>query len=74
MKRFEVTNFFGNTKVFTESTAPSWLTSKGTVPGSTMDSRWFWKDHVLTLEVGQSVDTNFNRITRLPDADKEQPT
>ncbi|QJT70804.1 hypothetical protein GR7B_00006 [Vibrio phage vB_VcorM_GR7B] len=50
---------------FTESTAPTWLTSEDTVKGSTMDGRWFWDEHVLTLDVGQSVDTDFRRITRI---------
>ena len=50
---------------FTEETAPDWLTSKNTVKGSTMDDRWFWTDHVLKLEVGQSIDTDFSRITRI---------
>ena len=30
-----------------------------------MDNRWFWKDHVLTLKVGESVNTDFRRITRV---------
>ncbi|QJT71139.1 hypothetical protein GR11A_00102 [Vibrio phage vB_VcorM_GR11A] len=51
---------------FTETSAPDWLTSVNTVVGSTMDQRWFWKEHVLTLEVGQHVDTDFRRITRVP--------
>lgn len=49
---------------FSEETAPKWLTSEETVPGSTMDQRWFWQEHVLTLEVGESIDTDFRRITR----------
>lgn len=50
---------------FFEDDAPDWLTSVNTVEGSTMDERWFWKDYVLTLEVGQSVDTDFQQITRV---------
>jgi len=30
-----------------------------------MDGRWFWTDHVLTLNVGDSVDTDFQTITRI---------
>ena len=52
-------------RTFTESTAPDWLTSANQVKGSTMDDSWFWKDHVLTLEVGQSVETDFSKITRI---------
>lgn len=50
---------------FDEVTAPDWLTSAETVPNSTMDTRWFWQDHVLTLPVGGSVDTDFRTIIRL---------
>jgi hypothetical protein len=50
---------------FTEADAPDWLTSKNTVQGSTMDARWFWTSHVLTLKVGESVKTDFQLITRI---------
>lgn len=50
---------------FDEDNAPTWLTSEGTVKGSTMDNRWFWKDHVLKLEVGESIHTGFRTITRV---------
>ena len=50
---------------FTEDSAPDWLTSKNTVAGSTMDDRWFWNDHVLTLKVDESVDTDFQNIARI---------
>ena len=49
---------------FTELTAPKWL-KEGGRKGSTMDMRWWWNDHVLTLKVGQHVDTDFRRITRV---------
>lgn len=55
-------DFFG---VYDESDMPDWLTSKKTIPGSTMDYRWFYTDHVLTLGVGETVETDFNRITRI---------
>jgi len=51
--------------IFDEEHAPNWLTSKKSVKGSTMDQRWFWNDHILTMEIGQSIDTEFNCITRL---------
>ena len=51
---------------FTERDAPKWLKFGG-IKGSTMDNRWFWNDHVLTLEVGESVDTDFQTITRIAD-------
>lgn len=50
---------------FTEHDAPDWLTSKNTVPGSTMDMRWFWNDHVLKMEVGDVIYTDFQEITRI---------
>lgn len=50
---------------FTEESAPEWLTSENTVKGSTMDDRWFWQEHVLTLEVGEHVDTDFTSIKRI---------
>ena len=50
---------------FSEATAPDWLTSKNTVKGSTMDNRWFWESHVLTLGIGESVETDFSTIERI---------
>jgi hypothetical protein len=57
-------NTFGTVRAFTEHTAPSWLTRKKTVKGSTMDDRWFWQDRVLVLAVGESIQTDFQTITR----------
>jgi hypothetical protein len=51
--------------IFTELTAPEWLSSANSIKGSTMDMRWFFDKHVLTLEVGKSVDTDFRKITRV---------
>lgn len=63
---FEMKNrFFKDVKQFTEDDAPDWLTSANQVPGSTMDSSWFWKERVLKLEVGQSLDTDSQTITRI---------
>ena len=50
---------------FTETTAPDWLTCAKCIPGSTADARWFFRDHVLTLPVGGSIDTDFQTITRI---------
>lgn len=52
-------------RLFDEETAPDWLTSKNSIPGSTMDGRWFWNEHVLTLEVNESINTDFQTITRV---------
>ena len=66
MKQFEMTHDIFNTiEVFTQCDAPKWLTSEDSVKGSTMDNRWFWFDHVLTLGVGQSIETDFRKITRI---------
>lgn len=67
MKTFEMGSLFFCVKpeIFTEDFPPDWLSSVNTVKGSTMDQRWFYNEHVLTLDVGQSVDTDFTRIKRL---------
>lgn len=65
-KRFSMRHkVFGITREFDETNAPSWLTCEGAIRGSTSDMRWFWLDHVLKLEVGKSVATDFNTITRI---------
>lgn len=56
---------FGTTGYFTDLSAPNWLTSCDTVVGSTMDNRWFWEQHVLTLNIGETTFTDFNSVTRL---------
>jgi hypothetical protein len=67
MKKFTKSMIWGKPypEEFTEETAPAWLTSCNTVPGSTMDNRWFWEERVLTLEIGEYIDTDFTRITRI---------
>ena len=66
MKTFEVKHkIFDYSLLFDEDDAPDWLTGENTVKGSTMDNRWFWKDHVLTLEVGESVEADFRVIKRM---------
>jgi hypothetical protein len=52
------------TVFFFENEAPDWL-CKGGLANSTMDMRWFWEANVLTLEKGESVRTDFNKITRI---------
>lgn len=42
---------------FTETTAPKWLCEG--------ENAWFWKKHVLTLGVGEVIETDFQRITRV---------
>lgn len=68
LKHFSIRNqLFPKSTInyFTEETAPDWLTSKNTVPGSTMDNRWFWDLKVLPLKVGESVYTDFHIINRI---------
>jgi hypothetical protein len=57
--QFEMTHIDPPRKTvcFDEHTAPDWLTSA-------MCYRWFWTDRVLTLGIGQSVDTDFRTIRR----------
>ena len=65
--QFEMTSLFFKCEpvTFTENTAPNWLTSANTIKGSTMDNRWFWTGHILTLDVGEYKDTDFQRIKRV---------
>lgn len=46
-----------STEHFTEDTGPWWLTGK--------EYKWFWDKHVLTLNVGETVDTDFRTIERI---------
>lgn len=57
--------FKGEPKKFSNLDAPDWLTGKNSRPGSTMSNRWFWDAHVLTLQVGETVETNFRSIKRI---------
>ncbi|CAM0035192.1 hypothetical protein VPHD164_0026 [Vibrio phage D164] len=66
-KKFTMTSsIFEDSPVveFDEESAPEWL-CKGGRKGSTMDNRWFWNGHVLTLPVGGSVKTDFQLIKRI---------
>ncbi|AVO22963.1 hypothetical protein HWB57_gp126 [Erwinia phage vB_EamM-Bue1] len=42
---------------------PQYLANRA--PGSTMDMSWFWDGKVLKLDVGESVETDFRKITRI---------
>lgn len=66
--KFEMVHIFFNhlePETFSELNVSDWLTGCKTVPGSTMDCRWFWKDHVMKIDVGNSIETDFRRITRV---------
>lgn len=66
MKVFKKTHeIFGTEEMFTEETASRWLTCEDTIKGSTMDGRWFWNEHVLTLPIGCCVMTDYHKITRI---------
>lgn len=65
IKEFEMTHILGQVITFSEHNASDYLTSENTFKGSTIDMRWFWKDHVLTLKVGDSVETDFSTIKRI---------
>jgi hypothetical protein len=64
LKKFKMTHMIGHIDFFTEETAPKWLKEGGRA-GSTMDNRWFWNNHVMILEVGQTIDTDFSTIERM---------
>lgn len=61
--KFKMTpNYFkglndGTSTEFTEHDPPSWMVCK--------DNLWWWKKHVLTLEIGESVNTDFQTIERI---------
>lgn len=67
MKRFRLAHrYLSNPpEEFDESSAPGWLTAADAVRGSTMDASWFWREVVLSLGIGESVDTEFRSITRI---------
>jgi len=65
MKSFSMRHIiFRSIDYFDEDNAPKWL-KYGGLKGSTMDNRWFWNDHILTLSVGESKNTDFHVITRI---------
>lgn len=49
--------FFNSEETCIETEMPSWLTHR--------ENKWFLDRHVLTLKVGEFVDTDFRRITRV---------
>lgn len=58
MRMFQFRHLFFNTEnIHAENDLPSWLIHKS--------NKWFLENHVLTLEIGQFVDTDFQRITRV---------
>ena len=48
---------FQSVKEFDEETAPSWLKCD--------ENGWFWDDHIMKLQIGKSIDTDFNNIERV---------
>lgn len=65
--KFKMTHLFlkKESTFFDEETAPDWLTSKNSIKGSTMDDRWFWENHILTLKIGEKKETDFQIIERI---------
>lgn len=43
---------------FSSDSPPWWLISK--------EYKWWWGNYVLTLEIGEYVETAFRKITRIP--------
>lgn len=57
-KTFKFTHLiFGTTALYSEQNMPEWLRHK--------DYSWFLNEHVLTLSVGGSIETDFHKITRV---------
>lgn len=59
MKTFKVQAKFipdHRTYVFAENNPPAWLIHP--------ENKWFFEKHVLTLEVGDAIETDFTLITR----------
>lgn len=56
--QYRMTHLFfeGPPEVFDEKSAPSWLL---------MDGAWFFLNHILSLKVGEHIDTDFRRIHRI---------
>ena len=59
MKSFEMTHKFFDMKsfIFTEKNPPEFLLSKV--------YRWWWDNYVMKLNVGESVDSDFQSIKRI---------
>jgi hypothetical protein len=59
MKKFRMTHHIFETYVlyFTEDSPPQWLTCR--------EHNWFYEGHVLKLEIGKSIDTDFRKIERV---------
>ena len=50
---------------FSENNPPDWLTGRAYPPDSTMANSRFFEDYDCTLKVGESVNTDFQKITRI---------
>lgn len=58
LKRFKFVNLFHKVaEEFNENELPEWVTHK--------ENKWFLDRHVMKLKVGDSIDTDFQRITRV---------
>lgn len=63
MKMFKMTSRFfshlpgAEPKVFDETDPPWWLVSK--------EFKWWWDKHALALDVGETIETDFQCIERI---------
>jgi len=59
IKLFKMKHLFFTDRcsTFTEINPPTWIIHR--------DNHWWWQEHVLTLDIGKSIDSSFNRITRV---------
>ncbi len=44
-------------QTFNEINAPEWMTHR--------DNHWWWEGYVLTLAIGDSIESDFHSVTRL---------
>jgi hypothetical protein len=57
--KFDMTrSVFKSVEQFDEDTAPGWLATSD-------EFQWFYEGHVLTLDIGESVETDSRKITRI---------
>lgn len=49
--------FIGDHDIFTSDNPPRWLKHR--------EYKWWYESHVLKLQIGESIDSDFQKITRL---------
>ena len=59
MKKFELTHRFfkSEPEIFTDESPPRWFLNTA--------YKWWYTDHILKLKVGESIKSDFRKITRI---------